>query len=172
MWKSLSSNSYFLTWLLNGWRTAASQSEVMLKNACPIRTRVTTGLGRLVFAVSTVRETVTSKVFIDMLPVIALKSLWWKKKFIKRHLICASNSSLIAWFMVPTWGPSRPDRTQVGPMLAPWTLLSGLCWIVAVDLVKIYTSGNHYHQGVTGLERPRIVQWLISIDLTQINGFQ
>ena len=31
---------------------------------------------------------------------------------------------LIARFMGPTWGPSGADRTQVGPMLAPWTLLS------------------------------------------------
>ena len=28
--------------------------------------------------------------------------------------------------MGPTWGPSGADRTRVGPMLAPWTLLSGL----------------------------------------------
>ena len=35
-------------------------------------------------------------------------------------------ASLIARFMGPTWGPSGADRTQVGPMLAPWTLLSGL----------------------------------------------
>ena len=34
---------------------------------------------------------------------------------------------LIARFMGPTWGPSGADRTQVGPMLAPWTLLSGSC---------------------------------------------
>ena len=34
--------------------------------------------------------------------------------------------SLIARFIGPTWGPSGADRTQVGPMLAPWTLLSGL----------------------------------------------
>ena len=34
--------------------------------------------------------------------------------------------SLIERFMGPTWGPSGADRTQVGPMLAPWTLLSGL----------------------------------------------
>ena len=34
--------------------------------------------------------------------------------------------SLIARFMGPTWGPSGTDRTQVGPMLAPGTLLSGL----------------------------------------------
>ena len=33
--------------------------------------------------------------------------------------------TLIARFMGPTWGPSGADRTQVGPMLAPWTLLSG-----------------------------------------------
>ena len=34
--------------------------------------------------------------------------------------------SLIASFMGPTWGPTGADRTQVGPMLAPWTLLSGV----------------------------------------------
>ena len=34
-------------------------------------------------------------------------------------------SPLIARFMGPTWGPSGTDRTQVGPMLAPWNLLSG-----------------------------------------------
>ena len=28
-------------------------------------------------------------------------------------------------FMGLTWGPSGADRTKVGPMLAPWTLLSG-----------------------------------------------
>ena len=35
-------------------------------------------------------------------------------------------TSLMARFMGPTWGPSGADRTQVGPMLAPWTLLSGI----------------------------------------------
>ena len=34
-------------------------------------------------------------------------------------------SALIARLMGLTWGPSGADRTQVGPMLAPWTLLSG-----------------------------------------------
>ena len=33
--------------------------------------------------------------------------------------------TLIARFMGPKWGPSRADKAQVGPMLAPWTLLSG-----------------------------------------------
>ena len=34
--------------------------------------------------------------------------------------------SLVARFRGPAWGPSGADRTQVGPMLAPWTLLSGV----------------------------------------------
>ena len=34
-------------------------------------------------------------------------------------------TTLIARFMGPTRGPSGADRTQVGPMLALWTLLSG-----------------------------------------------
>ena len=37
--------------------------------------------------------------------------------------ITASTTSQIAMFMGPTWDPSGADRTQVGPMLAPWTLL-------------------------------------------------
>ena len=34
--------------------------------------------------------------------------------------------TLIASFMGPTWGPPEADRTQVGPLLATRTLLSGL----------------------------------------------
>ena len=33
---------------------------------------------------------------------------------------------LIARFMGPTWGQHGVDRTQMGPMLAPWTLLYAL----------------------------------------------
>ena len=39
--------------------------------------------------------------------------------------------TLIAKFMGPTWGPSGADRTQVGPMSAPWTLL---CWNIGWHL--------------------------------------
>ena len=35
-------------------------------------------------------------------------------------------STLIARFMGPAWGPSGAKRTQVGPILVPWTLLSGI----------------------------------------------
>ena len=40
-----------------------------------------------------------------------------------QHRWC--EGTLIARFMGPTWDPSGADRTRVGPMLAPWTLLSG-----------------------------------------------
>ena len=40
-----------------------------------------------------------------------------------KHLL--TTSPLIARFVGPTWGLSGADRTQVGPMLALWTLLSG-----------------------------------------------
>ena len=45
---------------------------------------------------------------------------WWYG-----HIKTKKRTTLIARFMGPTWGPSGADRTQVGPMLVPWTLLSG-----------------------------------------------
>ena len=35
------------------------------------------------------------------------------------------NTTQIARFLRPTWGPPRSCRPQMGPMLTPWTLLSG-----------------------------------------------
>ena len=44
----------------------------------------------------------------------------------KQHLYMERTAAtLIASFMGSTWGPSGADRTQVDPMLAPWTLPSG-----------------------------------------------
>ena len=34
-------------------------------------------------------------------------------------------ASQIASFLGPAWGPAGFSRSQIGPMLAPWTLLSG-----------------------------------------------
>ena len=42
-------------------------------------------------------------------------------------------TSLIARFMGPTWGPSGAHRTQVGLMLAPWILLSGIVTITRLS---------------------------------------
>ena len=35
------------------------------------------------------------------------------------------NNTLITRFTGPMWGPPGADKTQVGPMLGTWTLLSG-----------------------------------------------
>ena len=58
------------------------------------------------------------------------------------------NTSLIARFMGPTWGPFGADRTQVGPMLTPWTLLSGICftaemiWLMNVQWWFYHMKGH------------------------------
>ena len=45
---------------------------------------------------------------------------------VNRISISHINSSQIAKFMGPTWGPPGSCRPKVGPMLAQWTLLSGI----------------------------------------------
>ena len=50
-------------------------------------------------------------------PASQIKNSGWVTGFL---------TSLIARFMGPTWGPSAADRTQMGPMLTPWTFLSGM----------------------------------------------
>ena len=56
--------------------------------------------------------------------------LWHKVVHAAKQTISVKWSvwTLIARSMGPTWGPSGADRTQVDPMLAPWTLLSGEYW--------------------------------------------
>ena len=50
----------------------------------------------------------------------------------------------IAKFMGPIWGPPGSCRPQIGPMLAPWTLLSG-DWgnpsAFAIDMLGFRTYG-------------------------------
>ena len=61
---------------------------------------------------------------------------------------------LIARFMGPIWGPSGSNRTQVGPMLSPQTLLSG--WVkninndrqipaICLHIKQIYLSADLTH---------------------------
>ena len=47
--------------------------------------------------------------------------------------------SQIARFMRPTWGPPGAARTQVSPILAPWTLLSVEAWLR--DYYNLYIVG-------------------------------
>ena len=41
----------------------------------------------------------------------------------------------ITRFMGPTWGPPGSCRPQMGPMLAPWTLLSGILVLWTIVMV-------------------------------------
>ena len=49
-------------------------------------------------------------------------------------------SSMITTFMGPIWGPAGADRTQVGPMLAPWTLLSGIVSHITNNSTVLFNS--------------------------------
>ena len=49
-------------------------------------------------------------------------------KFLLEGLI-DKKSAQIARVMGPTWGPPGADRSQVGLMYAPWTLLSGSIYL-------------------------------------------
>ena len=46
-------------------------------------------------------------------------------------------SSLITRFKGLTWGPSGANRTQVGPMMATWTLPSGMLYCTSIDRESI-----------------------------------
>ena len=86
--------------------------------------------------------------------------------------------SQIAKFMGPTWGPPGSCRPQMGPMMAPWTLLSGRVFgsttlvtrvsltdmrninnpaLQAERLVLFSDKSNLFYQGHTGL-RSRTVR--------------
>ena len=74
-----------------------------------------------------------------------------RKPVMTTRMACPPIRSLIERFMGPTWGPSGADRTQVGPMLAPWTLLSGVLSMVnrrrtnvPVQWLGIYRSHHRY----------------------------
>ena len=63
-------------------------------------------------------------------------------------------TSQISKFMGPTWGPPGSSRPQMGPMLAPWTLLSGLIHLSLSgvpdlwDRNKILSGGDLSHYQV------------------------
>ena len=57
---------------------------------------------------------------------LVIGTAWWNERHI-RYKTSSLSLTLIARFMGPSWGPSGADRTQVGPTLAPWTLLFEEC---------------------------------------------
>ena len=61
---------------------------------------------------------------------------WWRMVPLQKE------ASQIARFSWPTWGPPGSCRPQVGPMLAPWTLLairSGRMFHVVISLWEVVT---------------------------------
>ena len=53
--------------------------------------------------------------------------------------------ALIARLMRSTWGPSGADMTLVGPILAPWTLLSGCICLCCPDWFRFLLSNDLMH---------------------------
>ena len=64
------------------------------------------------------------------------------------HADYAIIRSLIARFVGPTWGPTGADRTQVGPLLALWTLLSGVGMLTLI--FNILRLSDAYIYWLTG----------------------
>ena len=59
-------------------------------------------------------------------PLLSFKRVGDKNEYIYINNALSKNiGTQIAKFMGPTWGPPGSYRTQMDPMLAPWTLLSG-----------------------------------------------
>ena len=89
-----------------------------------------------------------------------MSALWGT--FTSVNPVIGLDNALITRFMGPTWGPSGTDRTQVGPMLAPWTLLSG--WFNICSVSCALPESVHTYCLLTPREQP----WL-KCDLTGKN---
>ena len=103
---------------------------------------------------------------------VVLDGLTYVATNVKWHSQCRSAKippgqiTLVARFMGPTWGPPRSDKTQVGPMWATWTLLSGKPWInmnkintTCCSSLFMYHTWWEYHSGTP-------LVWTIVITLT------
>ena len=76
--------------------------------------------------------------------------------------------ALTARFMVSTWGPSGAKRTQVGPMLAPWTLLSG--WLAGEVVNHVGSDGSMVAKGFSAFNISLLVSFLILLLYDMICG--
>ena len=81
----------------------------------------------------------------------------------------ASILTLIARFMGPTWGPPGADRTQLGPMWATWTLLSGEAWKYKTRRCLSLNACCHICRGV--FEINNVVQ-LDNFHFTLLRNYQ
>ena len=91
-------------------------------------------------------------------------SVWCMKWFpqgswshFRPHQTVSRAATLIARFLGPIWGPSGADRTQVGPMLTPWTLLSGSFPINQCPDGEVTTSVRYELLTIWALRKPTIL---------------
>ena len=88
----------------------------------------------------------------------------WQSRFLGPSE-CSRLQSQIAKFMEPTWGPHGSCRPQMGPMLAPGTLLSGVCYPHVSITGRLLVSGGWplcgsrpFHPGLR-FPRHLVSQW-------------
>ena len=104
------------------------------------------------------------------LPIVFTQTHWWYSDFdsalchhwsilgrlycyivhkfsVLQQSICKNlvTISQITKFMGPTWGPPGSCRPQMGPMLDPWTLLSGICCCCSTLIIcgRNYSDCKH-----------------------------
>ena len=68
----------------------------------------------------------------------------------------------MAKFKGPTWGPPGSCRPKMGPMLAPWTLLSGTLWCLVIcghSAVQIWFLHTYGTIGRVYLVRQELTHW-------------
>ena len=84
--------------------------------------------------------------------------VWWTKSLsIIRYQI--------AKFMGPTWGPPGSCRPQMGPMLAPWTLLPGVCLSGFVSIISNAYLEHAIFKVAGILSRP------LNVDIAQLKNW-
>ena len=69
-----------------------------------------------------------------MYPLIYTASSSWR---FTSDYIYIPHVTPIAKFIGPTWGPAKAGKTQVGPMFAPWIMLSGTIWHKGFSIILI-----------------------------------
>ena len=89
-----------------------------------------------------------------------------------RYLKCAvkiqhiPKRTQIAKFMGPTWGPPGSCRPQMGPMSAPWNLLSGNAQGFAICFVVGYVINSYSHSPISlGLIRQH---WIVGLVIVPV----
>ena len=81
----------------------------------------------------------------DMNILISIRAFQLRILAVETYCVFAIGTQ-IARFMGPTWGPPGSCRPQMGPMLAPWTLLSGkyCSYLHCFGIQIIISCGDSY----------------------------